>query len=354
MPRPEVVGTTIPFCNTFLEIQALPTSVPVAFCLEAGKECLYYYSGTTWKRVAGRVCSVAGGTPLDMTNGILTIDLSAYAQLTDIVGKASMSYVDSAIASLVDSAPGALNTLREIDNALGNDPNLAATLTAAIATKEPAIAAGTTGQFWRGDKSWQALPAAIITSVFGRTGTVAAVSGDYNTSQVTESGNLYFTVARALASALTGFSANNAVIVATDTILAAFGKAQGQINALLTAVGLKVDKTTTVNGHALSGSVTVTQADLGIQGVAVEIDLGATPKRSGAFTVAGFTGLVAQPIAVQQAAGPYTGKGTRADEAEMDGISVAASVLNSTTIQAFWNTPGFVAGKFKFYARAGV
>ena len=44
---------------------------------------------------------------------------------------------------------------------------------------------------------------APVQSVFGRTGSVTATSGDYNTSQVTENGNLYFTNARAV-SALTG------------------------------------------------------------------------------------------------------------------------------------------------------
>jgi hypothetical protein len=38
-----------------------------------------------------------------------------------------------------------------------------------------------------------------VTSVFGRTGAVLAVSGDYNTSQVTENTNLYFTDARSRA-----------------------------------------------------------------------------------------------------------------------------------------------------------
>lgn len=36
-----------------------------------------------------------------------------------------------------------------------------------------------------------------VSSIFGRTGAVVATAGDYNTSQVTESGNLYFTNARA-------------------------------------------------------------------------------------------------------------------------------------------------------------
>jgi hypothetical protein len=38
-----------------------------------------------------------------------------------------------------------------------------------------------------------------VSSVFGRTGAISAQAGDYNTAQVTESGNLYFTNARAQA-----------------------------------------------------------------------------------------------------------------------------------------------------------
>jgi len=72
-----------------------------------------------------------------------------------------------------------------------------------------------------------------VTTVFGRSGAVAATSGDYNTSQVTEVTNLYFTVARVLATALTGFSTvTGGAVIATDTVLAAFGKIQNQLNAI--------------------------------------------------------------------------------------------------------------------------
>ena len=40
-------------------------------------------------------------------------------------------------------------------------------------------------------------PQGAVSSVFGRTGSVVPQSGDYSTAQVTESGNLYFTSARA-------------------------------------------------------------------------------------------------------------------------------------------------------------
>jgi hypothetical protein len=59
--------------------------------------------------------------------------------------------------------------------------------------------------------SWTDYDTAPVTSVFGRTGAVAAVSGDYTTAQVTESGNLYFTDARArLAISLTTLGTSGA------------------------------------------------------------------------------------------------------------------------------------------------
>jgi hypothetical protein len=48
--------------------------------------------------------------------------------------------------------------------------------------------------------SWSDLNTDAVLSVFGRTGNVIAVSGDYTTAQVTESGNLYYTDGRARAS----------------------------------------------------------------------------------------------------------------------------------------------------------
>ncbi len=66
-----------------------------------------------------------------------------------------------------------------------------------------------------GNGSWQALPTAPVTSVFGRTGTVVAASGDYTTTLVTEGTNLYFTDARAQA-AITGGASS----IATNNLTA--------------------------------------------------------------------------------------------------------------------------------------
>jgi hypothetical protein len=47
-----------------------------------------------------------------------------------------------------------------------------------IATREPVIAAGTTAQYLRGDKTWQTLPVAPVSSVAGRTGAVVLTKTD--------------------------------------------------------------------------------------------------------------------------------------------------------------------------------
>lgn len=58
---------------------------------------------------------------------------------------ATTAYVTTAIANLVAGAPAVLNTLAEIDAALNNDPNFAATMTTALALKAPLASPALTG-----------------------------------------------------------------------------------------------------------------------------------------------------------------------------------------------------------------
>lgn len=58
---------------------------------------------------------------------------------------ATTAYADTAIANLINSAPGVLDTLEEIADALGDDPNFAATMTTALALKAPLASPVLTG-----------------------------------------------------------------------------------------------------------------------------------------------------------------------------------------------------------------
>lgn len=88
---------------------------------------------------------------------------------------ATTAYVQTEITDLIGGAPGALDTLNELAAAINDDSSYASTVTTALGGKEPTITAGTSSQYWRGDKSWQTL----------------------NTTAVAEGTNQYFTNARA-------------------------------------------------------------------------------------------------------------------------------------------------------------
>ncbi|EMA2752302.1 tail fiber protein [Escherichia coli] len=59
------------------------------------------------------------------------------AQGTNNTQIATTAYVREAISNLVNSAPGTLDTLNELANALGNDPDFATTITGEISKKQP-------------------------------------------------------------------------------------------------------------------------------------------------------------------------------------------------------------------------
>ena len=80
----------------------------------------------------------------------------------------------------------------------------------------------------------------------------------------------------------------------------------------------------------------------------IEGDLGATPRMSGKFTIAGAGLTTNKPVLIQKASSPYTGKGARTDEAEMDAITVTGKVISATVIECFWNALSPVRGNIKF------
>ena len=67
-----------------------------------------------------------------LTNGVTATTQSAGNNTTRV---ATTAFVSTAIANLVDSAPGTLNTLNELAAALGDDANFSTTVTNSIATK---------------------------------------------------------------------------------------------------------------------------------------------------------------------------------------------------------------------------
>lgn len=143
---------------------------------------------------------------------VLKSNGSSFTCVTDNTGAGAFS--GTVNRAVITDGGGALGvstvTSSELSYVSGATSNIQTQLNA----KEGTITAGTTSQYYRGDKSWQTL----------------------NTTAVAEGTNLYFTEPRVLGTDLLGFSATNSAIIASDTVLQAFNKTQGQINNLNTTV----------------------------------------------------------------------------------------------------------------------
>lgn len=136
-----------------------------------------------------------------------------------------------------------------------------------------------------------------VSSVFGRTGTVVATSGDYNTSQVTENTNLYFTDERAqdavgsilVDSSELDFTYNDATPSITASIVAssiASGKLDAGVNTSLGLANTAVQPARTISttaplsgGGDLSANRTLSIADAAADG---------TTKGAATFTASDF------------------------------------------------------------------
>jgi len=130
---------------------------------------------------SGAYADLTGKPTIPTNNNELTNGagyLTSYTEtdpiwISEKANYALKTYVDTSISNLVASAPAALNTLNELALALGSDANFSTTVTTLIGTKEPSITAGTTLQYWRGDKSWQTLPIYTLSGLGGEP-TIAA------------------------------------------------------------------------------------------------------------------------------------------------------------------------------------
>lgn len=133
--------------NTILIKGKTTTGAPALAQLNVREMCFVIPDNAFYiKKDAGTIVGpfVVGGISGDMLKSIYDTNNNGRADTADnalqLGGVAAASYatnasVTAAINSLVAAAPGALDTLNELATALGNDPNFASTITAALATK---------------------------------------------------------------------------------------------------------------------------------------------------------------------------------------------------------------------------
>lgn len=85
----------------------------------------------------------------------------------------------------------------------------------------------------------------------------------------------------------------------------------------------------------------------------LDVDLGA-PSTRGKFTITDAAIVVGHVVQCWQAPGPYTGKGTRADEAEAQPVQViAVEVTGAGTAEVRWQTPPLVVNDWSSRSGGG-
>ena len=117
------------------------------------------HTGAVTGNVTGNITAGSGTSSFTNVtiNGSLNMNASTSATVTGLSNPvqgsdaATKTYVDAEVAAVLDSAPGALNTLNELAAALGDDANYASTTTAAIATKLPKAGGTMTGAIAMGN-----------------------------------------------------------------------------------------------------------------------------------------------------------------------------------------------------------
>ena len=196
-----------------------------------------------------------------------------------------------------------------------------------------------------------------VSSVFGRTGAVTATSGDYTTLLVTENTNLYFTNARAIASTLTGYTSGAGTVSATDTILQAIQKLNGNIAGLVTGVSSFNTRTGAITLSSLDVTTALTFTPYNATNPSAYIPLTALSFAAGSGAYNNSTGVITIPTNNNQItngagyitgnqsitlSGNVTGTGTTAISTTIANNVITNAMIVNTTIDLTTKVTGIL------------
>lgn len=273
-------GTTIPDSSTIKQaLQALETYTEAANGTDFSDSVFRISDdGDSTKKIAFQASGITASTVRTITMPDTNVDLgtiatnsgyiSALQTLSGVAASAThLGTFTGAIIPDSSTVKSAFQSLETFIEALPNPMTYEGTWDASTNTPTLADGVGDEGSVYHvsaagtvdfgsgnitfaiGDKvvyngtvweKWDMTDA--VSSVFGRMGAVTAQSGDYNTSLVTENTNLYFTETRVRATVLTGFSSGAGTVSATDSVLQAINKLDGNTIALTAVVNANAEK----------------------------------------------------------------------------------------------------------------
>ena len=257
----------------------------------------------------GRINSTAtGGGAVDSVNGLtgtVTLTTANIAESSNLyftnarvysnvvsIGYATVSHVSNEIANLVNSAPATLDTLNELANALGNDASFSTSIINSLATKANTASLTTanvtelTNLYFTNTRAINAFTEGTginidsnglisstvtgdVVSVNGLTGTVTLT-----TANIAESGNLYFTNARAINAFTEGAGINidaNGLITSTAT-------GTGTVSNSFTTISVTGQSSLYANGESTLTIAAAGLLDVTTNNVTNTVTIGSTNK----------------------------------------------------------------------------
>lgn len=207
----EVAGAVAALSSVYQPLDADLTAIAaltsaankIAYATGAGAWALVDFTATG-RGVVAAASSAALTALIDAAtataSGIVELATSAEALTgTDTVRAVTPAGLQAKIDALVASAPGTLDTLNELAAALGNDANYAATITTALAGKQPldtdltAIAALTSaankGVYATGSGTWALYDLSSYGRTIGNLANAAAARTEFAVYSTTEIGD---------------------------------------------------------------------------------------------------------------------------------------------------------------------
>ena len=139
-----------------------------------------YVDGASIQHRVEKIADILRTTSEQITSGMIT-DVRRVLPHTDLLGIVAKHVADE-IAALVDSSPGALDTLNELAAALADDPNFATTITDALALKAPLASPALTGNPTAptqatGENSTKLANTAFVKALIGIVNGIAGLDG---------------------------------------------------------------------------------------------------------------------------------------------------------------------------------
>lgn len=237
--------------GTIIEIGTAPTSLAVTNNATVGGTLGVTGNTTLTTVTTSGAATLASGSVTGNFSVAGTLTVATPSNSTDA---ASKGYVDTAVANVIDSAPGALDTLNELAAAINDDASFATTVTNALAGKL-ALSGGTmTGDITLGANKITSTATPATADTLTRKGYVDSILGSATDAATSAAAAASSATDAANSASAASTSASNASTSATNAATSASNASTSETNAATSASSASSSATASANSATASAT----------------------------------------------------------------------------------------------------